>query len=416
MFAKKSIIVLFIAGLLMSMTAAHAQAEVTSAFATVIDNELWIYPAEDDPVRVETGDIRGISSTDWSPDRSHLAYIAYNSEFSPELFVYSVEQQSSFRLAEKVETGFPATFTQDGTRILYTQFSTESQPENGIYKVDVISAPVFGRGPTITAGTFDMGVGCGGGSNIPADWVYNAETEGFGGFSLVLEETSFGIIHSAECGGSRTSLLNPETGEDTLISENFGRVKVSPDRTKAAGIELNVRVENDEVIRESRLLIVDLATREISELAISHEPDQLAWSADGSKIFYSAKEATGDLYADLAPEQRTALDTALGFSYGELPSYTSSIWQIDLASGEETQVLRGDAYAVGRMIAVDESLYFSLIPNLGAWVEALISGNIRFDSDFNQQLQYVLPTVHRVDLTMGEISEVGTNLGQFTPQ
>jgi hypothetical protein len=204
--------------------------------------------------------------------------------------------------------------------------------------------------------------------------------------------------------------------EDVLVSENFGRVKLSPDRSKAVGIEFNVRMENDQVIRESRLLLVDLETLEITELPNSAEPEQLTWSADSSVVFYSAKEQTSDLYADLEAEQRTALDTATGFSYGSIPAYTSSIYRVDIASGVETQVYSGDGYAVGRMFAAEDgTLYFSLIPNLQGWIDALVTGELDYGADFIADKGYVLPTVYGLNLEDGTLVEIGADLSQFTP-
>jgi hypothetical protein len=414
MIAKRIVGLIFIVAvaLLVQVAATNAQPEVaegTPPFATVIDNALWIYPTEGEPIQVDTGDAQSIPYLAWSPDGQNLAYVVYNQEYTPELYVYNVEQGTSTKIDERLEAGFPVSFTMDGSRILYAKFSEESDPENGIYRADVITVSLTGEGET--QGTFTLGVGCGGGSNIPADWVYGSETQGFGGFSLVLEDTPFGILHSSECGGSVTSLL--QNGEDRVISQNFGRVKLSPDRTKAAGIELNVRMEGEEVIRESRLLISDLETLEITELPITNEPEQLAWSADGSTVYYSAKDATGDLYRDLEPDGRTALDTALGFSYGEIPSYTSSIWSVNIASGAESEVFRGDAYAIGRMVGIGDALYFSQIPNLDRWIDAIIAGEVRFDSMMDDQTQFVQPILSR--LLNGEVEEVGANLGQFTP-
>lgn len=417
-----SLIAVVAFGLIVS-TFVHAQSEITEdapLFAAVVDNQLQIYPHDGNQITVAEGGVLGFPFIRWSPDQQYLAYVAYSPENAPQLFVYSVADNTSTLLVDTIETGFPISFSTDGTRVIYAAFNEESDFQNGIYKVDLIWIAVTDDGTDDTAvslGTIDLGVGCGGGSNIPADWVYNEETEGFGGFSLVLEESGFGgFLHSADCGGSTTRLFNPQSMEDVLVSENFGRVKLSPDRSKAVGIEFNVRMENDQVIRESRLLLVDLETLEITELPNSAEPEQLTWSADSSVVFYSAKEQTSDLYADLEAEQRTALDTATGFSYGSIPAYTSSIYRVDIASGVETQVYSGDGYAVGRMFAAEDgTLYFSLIPNLQGWIDALVTGELDYGADFIADKGYVLPTVYGLNLEDGTLVEIGADLSQFTP-
>jgi hypothetical protein len=67
------------------------------------------------------------------------------------------------------------------------------------------------------------------------------------------------------------------------------------------------------------------------------------------------------------------------------------------------------------MIAVGDSLYFSQIPNLNGWVNAIVNGEVDFSGTLEDQRRYVEPVVSRLDLSSGEVTPIGTNLGQFTP-
>ncbi|HEX2619192.1 MAG TPA: hypothetical protein VHL11_03565 [Phototrophicaceae bacterium] len=400
------------------VSAAAQSAEVPFSYAAVTNsNELWVYPTGKAPIQIETPDAKIINNMDWSPNGGLLAYVVFDENYSSQLIVTDPANGRNQVIATGVNTGFPISF-QDDDHILYALSSPDNDPANGINKVDLWLAPIFSREATRVLGTFDVGVGCGGGSIIPADWVYDEETGGLGGFHLILAATPFGIVHSTECGGSSVALLNPETGEDIPISSNFTRPALSPDGTKLAGIELNVSMDGDSVNRTTRLLVADLATLAITELTTSGEPQQIAFSADNTSLFYTTRVENSDFYITLSSEDKDKLNTALGFDFGTLPRYTSEIWQVNIAANTAAKVYTGDHYAIGRIIALSDgsALIFSTIPNLDAWVSGLIDGSIKFDGDPDAQRTTAKPIVYSLNLSdqTTNTNVVGEDLGQIT--
>lgn len=65
--------------------------------------------------------------------------------------------------------------------------------------------------------------------------------------------------------------------------------------------------------------------------------------------------------------------------------------------------------------AEDGTLYFSLIPNLQGWIDALVTGELDYGADFIADKGYVLPTVYGLNLEDGTLVEIGADLSQFTP-
>lgn len=395
-----------------SVFAQDADVQDTSLpFAAVIDSQLWVYLPGQAPVQIATT-VPGVQYPAWNAAGDLLAYVAADENYVPHPYVYNTATGTSTQVGEFLESGFPLSFTSDN-RLLFAKINPTSDFMQGIYKVDIWAAAPDGSSEPTLLGTFDQGVGCGGGSLIPADLVYSAETEGLGGFGLILAETPFGILHSAECGGSTTGLLDPATGTDKLISQNLGRVKLSPDKSKIAGIELTYTTEGDVVTQTTRLLVVDLATLATSEIVTEDIPFQLAWSADSASLFYTTQYYKGAL---LTPDEQSALTVKMGFDIGELTEYTATIVRANVADGSLTEVYSADVYHIGRLTATPDgsALIVTTIPNLQAWVQGILDGSVPFDGMMEDQLKTVAPSVVRVNLADGNVTPIGTNLGRFT--
>lgn len=375
-------------------------------FATVINGALWIYPVDADAIQVETGAVRDIFDLVWSPDGTLLAYRVLNENFESSLWVTTVDGDPPIKIADNPEAGFPFSFTLTGDHLLYATLS----PEEGTYRINLVIAPIRERIAPRVVGSFDYQAGCGGGSSIPADWVYNQETGGLGGYSLILAETPFGIVHSIACSGEGLALMNPETGEDTVIAERLGRVNLSPDRTQAVGIVLRVIMgTGDLLVRNFRVQVVDLATLEVIEVPVTSEPLRVAFGADNASIYYTMKTDSGNLAAAYTAEAIQRLTEVTG--YGEMPAYTAGIWRVDLATFEETEVYSGDAYAIARLTPLPDGLIFTQIPNLGAWLEGVVAGQYTSGGP-DDGLATVPPTVYR--LNDSRVTLLGSGLGQFT--
>lgn len=410
--------------LMIGGTAAQAQ-DLLPPIAAVQDGVpvLASFSGAVEPITAPPG--RDIFDLAWSPDGQILAFVVYDERYKPSLFISGPDMNEVVALnSGYLEAGFGTAFTPDGN-ILY---AAEGQWPTDATLMPIVEirqiAPEAGAQP-VTLGQFEHMVGCGGGSPIPADWQQWRES-GFGGNFLTLEWTPYGIVHSTSCNGGSASILDPATGEDRPLGPTFTqdelpgadpitRLTVSPDGTQAAGVRL-VYASN---AATSSLVLIDLASGTISEVATAVQPDQVTWSADGS-IIYSTRTPGRDITASLSDMGRATLAAAMGYlnasEMPDLPAYTVEIRRVSPASGEDTSLLTLNAYAAGRMRETsDGALIFSLIPNLDAWTQAIISGQLDLMADMTGDQQRALVPISLFQLPAGQPAPllIGVGLEQF---
>ncbi len=393
--------------------AAPAGAQALQAYAAVVDGELVIFNPDGTSTTINNPPHRSFFDIEWSPDGTLLAYQMYDDSYQLRLMVTDATASTVTLLnAGPLEAGFPLAWTPDG-QLLYVAQGT-FQPD-APYQVQFQRiAPQASAAPE-TLGTAEFGVGCGGGSTLPADWQYWDETVGFGGFFLTLEWTDFGILYSTTCGGVGLALFDPATGSSRVIGPSYqlgensrdgdplSRVKLSPDGQRAAALRVNTSTNP----RTVTLTIVDLATGGLGDIPTNGQPDQLAWGIDGT-LFYSTREARGSLSETLSAEQAAAINAAVGYDLiGEmvdLSNYEVSVWQMNPNIPDAVRlVYRADAYAIGRMQAAFDGLFISQIANLGGWLAGIADGTIDImaDESGSQQRAAVPVSVYRLDLNGG---------------
>jgi hypothetical protein len=400
----------FVLLLLLASIAGFSSAQDTNtipAFVTTDQGELWYYD--------QTGDAQEITGAfsfrhmAWNGEGSKLAMLLLDPEFSVSLAVAdAVTGEVTFLQTPKLESGFNLSWTRDG-RILFAAYNPQTDPEGTGYFVDIHAIAAEANATSEVLGTFAYGVGCGGGSNIPADWVYWDETAGFGGFFLLLADTPYGIVHSLTCGGSGVGIIVPTSSESTNIVENFSKVVVSPDGSRLAGLELNYQDRS-----ASRVMVYDLATEQWQEVETNGEPDLLAWNYDGSAIYYSMRTVNANLIDNLTQGERVRLNSTFGYEVLIMDSYRVNIHQIDLATGTQSIIYEADAYAIGRMIETADALYFSQIPNINEWLRVILNDETNYQ-DTRAGMQFVEPAVLRLaPAESAEASFLGF-YNQFTP-
>ncbi|MBL8147592.1 MAG: hypothetical protein JNL34_14525 [Anaerolineae bacterium] len=405
---------------------AAVQAQDTAQEIAAVQNGLPVlvdFSGATQPIPAPLG--RDIFDMAWSTDGQMLALVVYDENYKPSLFVTGPGMSEAVALdSGYLEAGFGAAFTPDGN-ILYAAEGVFPADFSGPPIVELRQiAPEAGAQP-VTLGQFEHGVGCGGGSPIPADWQLWGES-GFGGSYLTLEWTPLGIVHSTSCSGGSASILNPATGEDRPLGPAFdqndpmgadpiSRLTVSPDGTKAAGVRL-VYLDNEVT---SSLVLIDLASGEVTDVATAGQPDQLLWGRDGT-IYYSTRTPSRDIAAGLPAKDRAALAAAMGYpNVSEMPgvpAYTVEMHRFAPFMGGDDLFLSLDAYSVGRMRqAFDGTLVFSVIPNLDAWAQAIVSGQLDLTADATGDQQRALVPVSLFQLPVGQPAPllVGAGLEQF---
>jgi hypothetical protein len=399
--------------LVMLGTTVQAQQDISSPYAVVVDGDLWVYGVGDEPVMVLEGTQGGFSSIVWSDDGTKLAFLRYNEDYSVSLFVAdigSLVSPTEIALSSRLESVFPISFTPDG-QILFAQPPTEMPSGDQPYMTEFYTvATTEGATPQLV-GSAAFGIGCGGGSSIPADWAYWSDT-GFGGSYLTLKWTPSGIVYSASCTGD-TALLNTTTGESVEVGATLTRASLSPDGTHVAGI----RPIYSEGGITGALEIVDLTTLAVTEVPTESSAEQTTWGADGT-LYYSTRAVSSNLLEGLTAEQLQGVASGLGMEMTDLPAYTVTIHSYNPATGEDTLLYTGDGYAIARLRVVDEqTLIFSQIPNLNAWVEGLANGTLTTGSaDYSTLASATVQTqVFALNLSDSTTQLLGTGWVQITP-
>ncbi|MBC7871400.1 MAG: hypothetical protein H7Y09_11230 [Chitinophagaceae bacterium] len=371
--------------------------EAPPPLAAVTNGGLFLYEGGAGS-QVESTNIAYYDLT-WSPDGSKLAYTV-NDGNATRLMLTDSAGSAPTQLAGNVSY-IPVTFTEDSAQVIYTiEDSTQvTTMANGL---PGSTMNVFLQGVEGQVATFGFGVGCGGGSPFPMDAVYNTEA-GFGGSALTFENTAYGILYSTACTGQGLALLNLETGENVSLGDNLSRAKLAPDGRRAL------------MLQGGGLSVLDLESRQVSGISTSAAPDQIGWGADGS-AYYSTRTLRTDAMP-MAPEEASAFSAYLGMDASAFPQYEVALYQVDVNTGAEAQVYAGPGWAVGRIFAAQGGLYFSLVPNGEAWVEAIAAGtlDITAPDSFFRERQIVAARLMRL-VGDGTAVEVGTDIGQATPK
>ena len=360
------------------------------AMAGVSDGQIVIYNGTPQTVAA----VNNVWGMRWSADGQYLAYITTASDGNYALYVTSGGAPT--QLAADVSY-LPPSF--DGQAVIYGRDgeSIQTTDQGPLLPIQLYRQAVDGESSLI--GEIGFGVGCGGGSYFPMDGVYNTEA-GFGGRALTLDYTDYGVIYSLNCAGVGLGLLDLSTGETRILSETISRSLVRGSQVigvnEAGGIQ-----------------VIDLASGSQRNVGTSQSPDQI--TTDGQTLYYSVRILQGEPLP-LSVEEAEALGRTMGLAADSVPQYQVAIYQLDLASGAESQIYSEHGWAIGRLFLADGALYFSLIPNGEGWVEALATGAIDpFSAEsFQQSRLSVQPTILRV--SGGDVLEVASGIYQATPR
>jgi dipeptidyl aminopeptidase/acylaminoacyl peptidase len=405
---KPALVVLILLALFGSIARAQEDTVTVPRFAAVRNGTLVLNDTLGEARDVLTA--HSYQYLAWNTDGSKLAFLMRDEEYTPHLGVVEADSGEVTLLeTPRLADGFNINWTRDG-RILFAAALTDPATplDEGIRMGVFAIAPEADAQPE-QLGTFAFGVGCGGGSPFPSDWVYWAETAGFRGFFLTLADTPYGIIHSLNCGGSGLGLLDPATGTSVEIASNLARIVVAPDGSRIAGVELN----HDPDRSAARLLVYDLDTLEAVEVATVGEPDLVAWSFDGQQLYYSVRTPDENLAAGLTAEQKARLNEILGYEVDDVPSYMSGIRRVNLETGDDTHLLQHNSYAIGSMFELPDALYFNQVPNLNVWLQMVADGTLNPYEDAGAE--YVLAqTLRFAPEESPEAAFLGW-FGQFTP-
>jgi len=292
----------------------------------------------------------------WSPDGQKLLF----TELTTNSLYVVVSGQKPVRIATGLATLYPGAWSPDGTEVAYAVDARQVQDNGEVRQIQAVQVAGATIGQPRVAGSFVESTGCGGGSVDPAQLLYMREA-GYQSNGLTLDWTPQGFVYSMACTGIGLALANPN-GQVLWTAADVGRAAVSPDRTRAVGIQKN-----------AQLVMVDLANGSVTPMQAEANPDQVAWSGDGSTIVYSTVTPGQVIKGVASPvwQQLLRSDAPL-----DAQTYTVSLWRVAATGGPSTRLFRQQGFAIGVIAPAPDSsgVAFSFIPSDAELVQQVNGG------------------------------------------
>jgi len=304
---------------------------------------------------VPTFDRRYIS---FAPNGLLLAYVdASNGELRT---MDTAAGLSPRRVAQKVDTRFPPAWSADSARVAYVSEGGEGDEAGGaLLAVDAV--PALG-GDAERLATFAFSDECAAPSADPADDVAAAEAGPGDGAAVLIWLSDGRFVVSTRCAGGLT-LLTPATGDMQPLDADLFGAAVAPDGTRLAARS------------GDGITVLNLASGERSDLRADGAVRAPAWTADGAALLYATETLVDQVTLD-DPADRARAETAFGRWPVEVGVYDLALVRVDVASGAQTLIWRGQGRAVGRIAPAPDGsgVLFSVVPSGLALVEAFRAG------------------------------------------
>jgi len=304
---------------------------------------------------VPTFDRRYLS---FAPNGLLLAYVdASNGELRA---MDTAAGLSPRRVAQKVDARFPPAWSADSTRIAYVSSNGAQEGADGtLLAIDAV--PALG-GDAERLATFTFSDDCASLSADPADDPIAGEAgPGDGAATLVwLPDGRF--IVSTHCAGGLV-MLAPATGEAQPLDADLLSAVIAPD-----GARLAARTGIG-------IALLDVASGQRDDLPADSAVRALTWTADGTALLYATETLVDQVTLDDPAEQADA-ETVFGRWPVEVGVYDLALVRLDVASGAQTLLWRGQGRAVGRIAPAPDGsgVLFSIVPSGLALVEAFRAG------------------------------------------
>ncbi len=298
----------------------------------------------------------------WSPDGTKLIFTEQRSQ---SLYL-AVSGQAPVQIARGLSTLYPGAWSPDGTEIAYAVETNQQQGEGLVRQVQAVPVTATGASQPRVAGSFVQRVGCGGGVSDPAEMIYQDEA-GFGGNPLTLDWTTQGFVYSMECTGVGLALADPG-GRVLWKLDNVARADISPDRTRAVALRRNVQGQ------QSGMVSIDLRNGSATQIHSEANPDQVAWSADGSTIIYSTLVAAPGIQGN--PQSAVGQQLFQGEWPVDSKSNTVTLWRMPAAGGQSTRLFQGEGRGVGVIASAPDNsgVAFSLVSSMAVMIQQINNG------------------------------------------
>lgn len=426
---KRALLSAAIAGLsIVSLNGVAVRAQNTiPSFAASDGGNLVIYPQGGQPIRVTNyapDSYSSIYDIAYTPDGNYVVFIASaqdaNGNFTNSVSVVSAAGGDVFVIAQNMAIGIPLTFDADGQLVFAQDIPDQVVNDLGEYKIRLSRVPVD-QPKAEVIGDVSFATGCGGGTSIPTQILYNSETSSLGGNGLTLAAVEGGYVLSSNCGGAGVNFVQPGSAIST-IDTNLTRIAVSPNRKNIAGITFDY---SDSGPINVRLLVGSVNQgAALKQVATMKPVDQLVWLND-NEIIYSTYENLGNIFT---PEEQVVIAKNLGFAEGQanlgtlVDNRQVSIRKVNVDTGEDVELYATDpkpeaadnAYAVGRLrILPDGRVVYSLVPGVNSFARMLADGNLDMMNDpnaYDKTDELIEVQLYTLDVNTKQITQIGVNL------
>lgn len=299
---------------------------------------------------VPTFDRRYLS---FSPNGQYLSYLdRTNAEVRT---MDALSGLSPRRVAQKVDVRFPPAWSADSARLAYVLGTDDPV----LLAVEAVAAL---GGEAERLATFPFADDCAVVEADPAAEVAAAEAAPGTGPGVLAWLPDGRLLVSTHCAGG-LALLTPASGDlQTLDTDLRGGVLAPDGRYLAAWTA-------------DRLAVIDLASGARSDWPVDGTVHQIAWAADGAALYVATGVPVERLVLDDETERAQA-EPFFGRWPVEVHTNDLVLVRLDLATGEQALLWRGQGYAIGRIAPAPDGsgVLFSVVPGSRALMEVFRAG------------------------------------------
>lgn len=310
----------------------------------------------------------------FSSDGQYLAYIEPDFINGGERLEVGTIDAPRMTISPEIVTEFPATWSPNTTTLAFLTATDDEIDEDGTRLLEIHTAtledrdnqPVIGQIPFVDDCEEQT-------TSYVSQKLYWQETGTNGNMFIFEWLPDDRFLFTMHCDGTGLAIWSPSDNSVETLGEDLRRPALTHDRTQLAAMDQNRGVQT-----------INLQTGTLTPLTLDFPADQIAWSSDGRKLYYTNLFPTDDSLAINDPSLETVATDVLGTFPYESRQNTVSILEFNLATGATTTVWQGQAFAVGRMIAAPNNagVLFSLIPSdreyALAFIEQSDSTTLRF--------------------------------------
>ncbi len=293
----------------------------------------------------------------FSPDGLHLAYI--NVTAAQLRGFHAFEGKSAKRLAEGIDPTFPPAWRPDGQWVAFAAAIEDADP--AVRTLEIRAVPAEGGQAEVLA-TFTYAENCPVEQRLfdPADTLLAREGAVSEAPNTLVWLAEDRFLVSSGCAGG-LSYLDPAANRVIELGADLRGGALAPDgqRFAARGAE--------------GIAVLDFGAWQRSDLKLGAGAGALAWSPDGSALYYAAATLIDTVEAD-DPALAEAGAAQLGGWPVAAGVYDVHLRRIDLASAAATDLWQGTGRGIGRIMPAPDGsgLLFSHVPAAGDWVQAVV--------------------------------------------